>query len=237
MDEADGTRAGASGRRRTMAMRRVFDALLAACAVLVMATALVQQAPHEWLGIALVVLVIVHLVLGRRFFATLFDGRRNTLRTVRFAVIIAMAVCIDCAAVSGCLMSRHALAALPQLPGVAAGARMVHMVSNHWAFVLMFVHAGLQFRLPGCARKRLSGLAAPAKWALRVALVAVACIGIWSCVQLDLFPKMFGQVAFAFVDFGAPIIVPVLQWASVGFLAAAAAYFASTGLGRREPRA
>ena len=104
----------------------------------------------------------------------------------------------------------------------------------------MALHPPVTFSLASSARaarrRRAIAWLPAAGRALRVALVAVACIGVWSCVQLDLFPKMFGQVAFAFVDFSAPIIVPVLQWASVGFLAAAAAYFASTGLGRREPR-
>ncbi len=68
------------------------DVLLAFDLVIVMATALIEEAPHEYLGIALAVLAIAHVVLNRRWFASLAKGRWNAVRVLQALTIFGLIV-------------------------------------------------------------------------------------------------------------------------------------------------
>lgn len=54
--------------------------VIAGLLVAVMASALVQEAPHEYLGAALFVAVAAHAILNRRQLKALLRGRRNAVR-------------------------------------------------------------------------------------------------------------------------------------------------------------
>ena len=55
-------------KRRTVKI--AVDIAMAAVLVAVMTTAIVQEAPHEWLGVTLFVLLVVHIVLNRKWLAS-----------------------------------------------------------------------------------------------------------------------------------------------------------------------
>ena len=78
--------------KRTFGLRMLVDVLLAFDLVIVMATALIEEAPHEYLGIALAVLAIAHVVLNRRWFASLAKGRWNAVRVLQALTIFGLIV-------------------------------------------------------------------------------------------------------------------------------------------------
>ena len=67
---------------RSKGVRIAVDIAMAVVFVAVMATALVQEAPHEYLGIALFALIVAHVVLNRRWLKAMFRGRYSALRAV-----------------------------------------------------------------------------------------------------------------------------------------------------------
>jgi len=192
----------------------VVDAAMAVVLVALMSTALVQAAPHEWLGVALFVLVGAHVVLNRRWVAAVPRLQYDALHVLRLVVLVGLVCCIVGLMASSLVISKHAFGFLPVLPG-AAWARRVHLMCSYWAFVLAFAHAGLHIRAP----KSLSSN--KAKAAL-VALVACSCCGVFSFVQLGLWSYLTGQVQFAFVDTSVPLALSMARYASVAVLVATA---------------
>ena len=206
------------GKRTSAVARIVIDTLMALAFVLVMATALVAEAPHEFLGLALFVLVIAHVVVNRRWFTTLARGRWNVARALKLIAIIGLVACLIGQLASALVLSEHAFAFLPAIPG-AAWARRVHMICSYWSFVFAFAHAGLQVK-DALTRIGAGRAAKPAAvWAIRVVVVAIAAFGAISFVQLNLPAYLTGQVQFAAGEPNVPLACA--RWASVGILVAA----------------
>ena len=214
-------------------MKIVLDVALAATLVAVMATALVQEAPHEWLGVALFVFTVAHIVFNRKWLASVFRGRHNALRVLQVVVIVGLAACVLGQVASSLVISKHAFGFLPVLPG-ASWARRVHMLCSYWMFVCAFAHVGLHVRAP-------RGLASWQVWALRVAIAAVSCFGACSFVQLNLWAYLTGQVQFAFADPSVPIALSIARYAGVAVLVAGVFHCVRAGImfaakrGRQQP--
>lgn len=189
---------------------------MAATFVATMATALVQEAPHEYLGVALFALVVAHIVLNRRWLAALPRMRRNALLVAQAVTLALLVACIAGQVASSLVLSKYAFGFLPALPG-AAWARRVHMLCAYWLFVAAFAHAGLHMRVPARmdARKRQ---------AMRVVLAAISCYGVYSFVRLGMPAYLAGRVQFAMADFGTPLVLSLARYASVAVLVATVAY-------------
>ena len=209
-------------------IRIVLDSALALTLVAVMATALVQEAPHEWLGVALIALTLAHMVFNRRWLASMFRGRQSALRVVQIVVIAGLVVCVVGQIASSLVISKHAFGFLPVLPG-ASWARRVHMLCSYWMFVLAFAHVGLHVRAP-------RDLASWQVWALRIAFAAIACFGVYSFVRLNLGAYLTGQVQYAFVDPSVPIALSCARYASVAVLVAGAFHYLRLGCMRAAKR-
>ena len=208
-------------RGRT-AIKVALDIAMAAVLVAVMATALVQEAPHEWLGIGLFVLMATHVVFNRKWFVAVFRGRRDALRVVQIIVIVGLVACVIGQVASSLVLSKHAFGFLPALPG-AGWARRVHMLCSYWAFVFAFAHAGMHMRTP-------KGMLPWQVWVVRIVWAGIACFGVISFVQLDLWRYLAGQVQFAFADYGAPLALVAARYASVAVLIAGVFHYVRAGI-------
>ncbi|MBP3884255.1 MAG: DUF4405 domain-containing protein [Olsenella sp.] len=202
-----------SGRRRA---KVAIDVAMAAVLAAVMATALVQEVPHERLGVALFVLMVAHAILNRRWLASVFRGRYGVVRVLQVVVLVGLSACVLGQVASSLVLSKHAFGWLPSLPG-ASWARRMHMLCSYWSFVLAFAHAGLHVRMP-------RHLSAGRLWAIRAVLFAIACYGAYSFVRLGMLPYLAGQMLFAAADFGAPMALALARYASVGVLVACLAH-------------
>ena len=208
------------GRRSvTGKVRIAVDALLAIDLLFVMATALVEEAPHEYLGIAFAILAILHVVINRRWFASLLRGRWTVVRVLQLVAVVGLVACVIGQVASAIVLSKHALWFLPAISG-ASWARSMHMLCSYWAFTFAFAHVGLQFKGFIARVSALRGAGSFAPWALRAVWVAVAAFGMWSFVQLGLADYLFMRVKFAAADHDAAIMFRFAQYASVATLVA-----------------
>ena len=206
-------------------MKRLYvmvDAALAGLLVAVMATALVQEAPHEYLGVALFAAAAAHAILNRRRFKALLRGRRNAVDVVSIVVIIGLVICFVGQLASALVLSKFAFGFLPVLPG-ASLARRIHMLCSYWGFVLAFAHAGLHMKVLGrlmriAGARRAQGAPRYTVWAARLLFVAVSCFGVHSFVGLDFGTYLFGGVQFASADYGASLVSSMMGYASIAVL-------------------
>ena len=58
-------------------VKRIVDAAMTILLLLLMAYQVTGEAAHEWIGMAMTVLVIIHQILNRRWYAALFRGKYN----------------------------------------------------------------------------------------------------------------------------------------------------------------
>ena len=208
--------------KNRLAIKIAVDVAMAMALIAIMATALVQEAPHEWLGIVLFVLLVVHIVLNRKWLATVFRGRHGALRVLQIVMIAGLVACIVGQIVSSLVLSKHVFGFLPALPG-ASWARRMHMLCSYWSFVFAFAHAGLQIRMP-------RGMASWQKWAARIVFIAIACFGVYSFAQLGLWQYLTGQVQFAQADFSAHLVLVMARYASVVVLVAGVFHYIREGI-------
>ena len=208
------------------ALKIVVDVAMAVALVAVMATALVQEVPHEWLGVALFVLVGAHVFLNRKWLGSVFRGRHNAARVLQIVTIAGLLLCMLAQVVSSLVLSKHAFAFLPAFPG-AAWARRMHMLCSYWAFIFAFAHSGLHIRAP----KKLQSWQV---WALRVLFAIVAGYGAFSFVQLGMLSYLAGQVQFAAVDLSTPLPLVFAQYASIAVLVAGLFFYLRKAIASRK---
>lgn len=123
-------------------IKRIIDILMTIVLIPLMAYQVTGEAAHEWLGISMVSLVIVHQVLNRKWYATLFKGNYMPFRILSIIVNVLLLISFALTAISGISMSNHAVPFLYNLVNVNT-ARVMHLAFSYWAFILMGLHIGM----------------------------------------------------------------------------------------------
>ena len=123
-------------------IKRMIDALLTIVLIPLMAYQVTGEALHEWLGITMVLLVIIHQVLNRKWYVALFKGNYQAFRILSTVINVLLLVSFALTAISGMSMSNHAVPFLYNLVNVNT-ARVMHLAFSYWSFILMGLHIGL----------------------------------------------------------------------------------------------
>ena len=131
--------------------RRFFivDLLLFGLFLLVLNVPLTGLAIHEWLGIAIAIALVVHLVQHGDWVATTW--RRLVHATslqnrVNYLMMIALFVGLASITVSGLLISEAALPWIGYSPGGGPFWLWLHLSSVGWVVALVAVHLALNWR-------------------------------------------------------------------------------------------
>ena len=110
--------------------KRIVDVCMTVLMLCLMAYQVTGEAAHEWIGIGMTVLVIVHQILNRRWYGAIFKGRYTAYRFLSTAVNILLLLSFALTAFCGMSMSGHAV---PFLYGMAdiSFARKMHLAMSH----------------------------------------------------------------------------------------------------------
>ena len=65
---------------RTNIMKRTVDAAMTILLLCLMAYQVTGEAAHEWIGMSMTALVIVHQILNRKWYGSLLKGKYNAYR-------------------------------------------------------------------------------------------------------------------------------------------------------------
>lgn len=115
------------------------DMAMTAVLLLLMTYERIGQAAHEWLGIGMFVLFVLHHILNGKWCKALLKGKYTMLRILQTALVAAVLFCMLGSMISGMMLSRYAFVFLPINSGHSI-ARMLHMLSAYWGFVFMSLH-------------------------------------------------------------------------------------------------
>ena len=207
--------AGTGSKQMT---RRLVDAAMTVLLLFLMAYQVTGETAHEWIGMGMTLLVIMHQILNRKWYGALFRGRYHPYRAVTALVNILLLLSFALTAFSGMSMSGHAV---PFLYGMtpASFARRVHLSLSHWAFVLMGLHLGLHLPVMAAGLH----LKNRARKLLLCAVTGIGIVGLWLFMRSGIVDHLFFRVPFAFLDYDkagwlvvSENLLMLLGWAGLG---------------------
>ena len=183
-------------------VKKVVDIGMTIVLLCLMAYQVAGEALHEWFGIGMTVLLIVHHILNIRWYASLFKGKYNAFRIVTVANNTLLLAAIVLTALCGMAMSAHAV---PFLYGMlpVAFARRFHLAMSFWSFILMGMHLGLHIPAMTAGLK----LSEKARTILGAVCALVSGVGLWLFVKSGIPDYIFFRVPFAFLDYDKPAVL------------------------------
>lgn len=193
-----------TGRKNVI--KKIVDVLMTVLLLCPMAYQVTGETLHEWCGIVMTVLLIVHHILNFRWYKSLFKGKYNVYRVVTVIVNTLLLASISLTALCGMAMSSHAL---PFLYGMfpVSFARRFHLAMSFWSFILMGVHLGLH----------IPAMTAGIRWNGKIknavaAVFAVASdVGFWLFVKNGIPDYIFFRTPFAFLDYEKAAVLVFLE--------------------------
>ena len=180
-------------------LKRIIDLCMTLVLLCLMAYQVCGEVLHEWGGVLMTLLLIVHHILNRKWYASLFKGKYNAWRVLTVVVNTLLLGAIALTAVSGMSMSAHAVPFLYGLLPVSF-ARQTHLAMSYWSFVLMGIHLGLHLPAITAGLKRKSLL----KTILMLQFAAVGCVGFWRFWEHGILEYMLLRTPFAFLNYEMP---------------------------------
>lgn len=212
--------------------KKIIDVIMTALLLFLMAYQVTGEVLHEWIGIAMTVLVIVHQILNRRWYKGLFKGKYNAYRIVTTVNNILLLCAFALTAFCGMAMSGYAVPFLYGMTSISF-ARQFHLAMSHWAFILMGLHAGLH--IPAMISKWK--LNKTVRMICSVIFAFIAGYGLFLFVRNKMPDYMFFKVVFAFLDYEKAKALVILEnllmlifWAFIGN------HIANLAMGKSEKR-
>lgn len=212
----------------------IADILMTVILLFLMAYSLVGEALHEWLGIGMFVLFILHHALNNAWCRNLFKGRYTPFRVFQTVLVVSVLIFMLGSMVSGIVLSRHALAFLP-IKGGQSWARTLHMLSAYWGFMFLSLHLGLHWNMMlGMAGRMWKKPSALRIWIVRATGLLIACYGAYAFFKREIGSYMLLKNQFVFFDFGEPLILFLLDYIAVMGLFVCIGHYLAKGV--RNPK-
>ncbi|MDD2648498.1 MAG: DUF4405 domain-containing protein [Eubacteriales bacterium] len=187
---------------------------------------------HEWTGVALCLLFLLHHILNGSWHTHLFKGKYNAQRILLTVTDVLLTLCMIAIIASSIMVSRHVFSFLGLK--MRALGRQLHMPSTMWGFVLMGLHLGLHWSMMLSAMKRACKRKA-SRWAVlagRIVLIAVCAFGAYQFIERGLWMELFRLREFAFLDYGESLL-----FFSASYIAILALWAAISHYGQKAVKA
>lgn len=223
------------------AVKMAVDILMTGVLLFLMGFQFWGDAAHEWAGSGMFVLFILHHILNRGWYRTLFKGKYSPARIFQLVINLLLFLTMIGQMISGIMLSRHVFAFLP-ISGGMSFARLLHMAAAYWGFVLMTLHLGLHWNMViGRLGKALGASCSSRRRTIvgRAVGAVIAAYGLFVFISRDLMTYMFLRTQFVFMDFSEPVVLFYLDYlAMMGFFIFIAYYLSKelkkAGTGRKK---
>ncbi len=217
-----------------MILKISIDLLMTILLLFQMAYMLIGNTVHEWVGAAMFFLFIIHHVLNIRWYRNLFKGRYSGFRILQTVINFSVLICMLGLMVSGIIMSRDVFSFLP-IDGGMGFARMLHMVTAYWGFLLMSAHLGLHWgMIMGMVRKirKQKESSKLQTWILRILALLISGFGVYAFAKHNLLSYMFMKNQFVFFDMQQSLISFFAEYLAMMELWACLSYYLLHGIQR-----
>ena len=185
-------------------LKRIVDILMLTALSCLMAFQVTGEKAHEWIGIVMVTLVVIHQILNRKWYSGLFKGKYNPYRIMNTIVDILLLISFFLTAISGMSMSNHAVPFMYGLINVN-NARVMHLAFSYWSFILMGLHIGMHISI------MTSKMPKTIKLILSILMTVVAGYGLYLFINSGLSNYILFKTHFAFLDYEKSAVVVFLE--------------------------
>lgn len=198
-----------------MVLKIGVDIAMTVVLLLLMAYALIGEAAHEWIGVSMFVLFVLHHILNGKWSCNLLKGRYTPFRIWQTLLVLLVLVSMMGSMISGIILSEYAFDFLPIRSG-QSWARTVHLLCSYWGFVVMSLHLGLHWSMMmGMAKKQFSAPSRLRAWALRAVAAVIAVYGAYAFVHREIGSYLFLKNEFVFFNFEEPLVFFFLDYIAV----------------------
>ena len=190
-------------------LKIIVDIAMTAALLLLMAFELVGRQAHEWSGIVMFVLFVIHHILNRKWTGHLLRGKYPPIRILQTLLAVLILICMLSSMVSGIVLSEYVFEAF-SIRGGWSWAGILHMLAAYWGFVLMSLHVGIHWNMmlgiAGKAVGKSSGKDAArpkacGTWIIRLAGVLIAGYGIYAFGKRQIGMYLLLESEFVFFNF------------------------------------
>jgi hypothetical protein len=186
---------------------------------------MIGQASHEWLGVSMFTLLVVHHWLNLHWLRNLLSGHYTFYRTVQTCIVFGVLLAMLVSMLSGIILSQT-LFTFIHFRGYADTARIAHMLSAYWGFILMGLHLGFHWQifvkmLVKCFNKK----SLVQTCLLRCLALTIVLYGIYTFQVHGFGRYMFLIDHFVFFDFSRPLYHLLLDYAAILAVPIAVGYY------------
>lgn len=175
----------------------------------------IGQAAHEWIGIGMFALFVLHHILNGKWSRHLFRGKYTAFRIIQTLLVLLVLLCMIGSMVSGIILSRYALSFLP-ISGGQTFARNLHMLSAYWGFILMSLHLGLHWNIMlGMVKPLVKTPSFVRTWTVRICGAAIAGYRIYAMIKRGIPDYLVLKNQFVFFDYEEPLVLFFLDYIAV----------------------
>lgn len=209
------------------------DIAMTIALILLMAYQLIGEEAHEWIGILMFLLFIMHHFLNRAWGKNIIRGKYNARRYCQTILVILILLCMIGSMSSGIILSRYVFAPL-NIHGGISWARSVHMLCAYWGFILMSIHLGFHWnRMINIAERATKKISTKTNIVLRAIAALIAIYGMIAFIKRDIWNYITFKNHFAFYDFSEPIVFFLFDYLAVMALFVCVGHYVSKWLMRR----
>lgn len=212
-------------------VRILVDILMTVFFIILMGYHLTENNTHEILGTITFILFIVHHILNRKWYKTIFKGKYNFRRAFMLITNILLFISMLGMMISGIMLSTYVFSFL-NIP-TTMFARKLHMVSTSWGFVLMTIHLGLhlQLVLSKWSKKLKSS---SFEYVYYLLLFISFIFGCYSLIKIKIWEDMLLFHDFKFYDYNQSSIMFYLQLVFIILAVAVGIYFIFSIIKKRK---
>ena len=201
--------------KRKQILKIITDIAMTVILLLLVAYSLVGEKAHEWLGVSMFVLFILHHVLNNKWSRSVLKGKYTPYRILQTVLVVLVLASMLGSMVSGIILSRYALSFLPITSGKSA-ARTLHMLSAYWGFAFISLHLGLHWSMMmGMARQIFKKPSAVRAWIVRCTGFLIAGYGVYAFIKREIGSYMLLRIQFTFFNFDEPLYFFLFDYIAV----------------------
>lgn len=203
------------------------DIVMTGMMLLLMVRQITGDAAHEWMGMGIFVLFILHHGLNLHWWKRLFKGQYKPYRVAQTAIDVLLLFCMLGLMISGIILSRHVFSFL-SLQGGASFARVLHLISSYWSFILISVHIGLHWGMMlSMMHKAFQKPSLLRVFILRLCAAAISGYGLYVFLKNDIADYLFLRSIYVYFDFTQNPLVSIAEYLAIMVLLIAASYYPS----------
>ena len=202
-------------KNKRFTVKILIDIGMTICLLLLMPYSLLSETAHEWIGMVMLLLFILHHILNHKWLTSISKGKYNAFRITQTVLVIMMFILMMGSMISGILLSNHIFKWI-EISGSYMTARQNIVV----------VMAGRLWKNSSIIRK----------WMVRTVAAVIAGYGLYAFYRRQIGDYLLMKVHFVFYDYEEGVFPFLIDYLAVMILIAFIGYYGGLLLKKTSKR-